>query len=94
MIASFKSKALKRLWTRNDGSKIRADWLPKVALMLDRLNASTIPEQLDLPGFGFHPLTGDRAGTFAILVSRNWRITFRWDGEDARDVDLEDYHGR
>lgn len=49
---------------------------------------------MDLPGLGFHALTGDLAGRFAVSVSRNWRITFAWDGDDATDVDLEDYHGR
>ena len=45
------------------------------------------------PNFGFHPLTGDRAGTFAITVTRNWRLTFTRVGENAiADLDLEDYH--
>ena len=44
--------------------------------------------------YGFHALTGDKAGRYAITVSRNWRITFAFDGQDAIDVDLEDYHGR
>ncbi len=62
--------------------------------MLDALNANSVPNALDLPGFGFHPLTGDRAGDYAVTVSRNWRVTFGWSGEDAVNVDLEDYHGR
>jgi proteic killer suppression protein len=44
-------------------------------------------------GFGFHPLTGDLAGHYAFNVSRNWRATFGWRGENADAVDLEDYHG-
>lgn len=43
--------------------------------------------------FGFHPLTGDLAGRYAITVSRNWRLTFTFEGPDAAEVDLEDYHG-
>jgi proteic killer suppression protein len=43
--------------------------------------------------FGFHALTGDHAGRFATTVSRNWRLTFAFEGEDAVDVDLEDYRG-
>ncbi len=61
--------------------------------MLNALHNAKQPESLDLPGFGFHPLTGDMAGRFSITVSRNWRITFAWRGEDAIDVELEDYHG-
>jgi proteic killer suppression protein len=58
------------------------------------MDASIKPEAMDLPGFGFHKLTGNLAGRYAVWVSRNWRITFAWAGEDATDVDLEDYHGR
>lgn len=94
MMGSFKSRALKRPWTRNDGSGVRADWRPKIGMILDRLDASATPRQMDLPGFYFHAMTGDRAGTYSVLVSRNWRITFRWAGEDAIGIDLEDYHGR
>jgi proteic killer suppression protein len=59
---------------------------------LDRLDAATVPEDLDLPGLGFHPLRGSRKGEFAVLITRNWRITFGWQDGDAIDVDLEDYH--
>jgi len=44
-------------------------------------------------GAGFHALRGDFKGRYAMAVSRNWRLTFGWDGEDAIEVDLEDYHG-
>lgn len=45
---------------------------------------------MDLPGFGFHALKGDRKGDYSVWVSGNWRITFGFDGEDAIRVDLED----
>jgi proteic killer suppression protein len=61
---------------------------------MSRLDAARRPTDMDLPGLGFHALTGDLAGRFAVSVSRNWRITFAWDGDDATDVDLEEYHGR
>ncbi len=48
---------------------------------------------MNLPGFGFHALKGDQAGRFAVVVSRNWRITFSFGGDDAVEIDLEDYHG-
>jgi proteic killer suppression protein len=60
--------------------------------MLDRLDAVVRPEDMNIPGFKFHQLSGDRKGTYAVTVSGNWRITFRFDGKDAVDVDLEDYH--
>jgi proteic killer suppression protein len=48
---------------------------------------------MNAPGYGFHALTGNMRGRYAVSVSRNWRITFAWSGTDAIDVDLEDYHG-
>ena len=47
---------------------------------------------MDLPGFRFHALKGDASGRYAVSVSGNWRVTFGWDGAEAIDVDLEDYH--
>jgi proteic killer suppression protein len=45
------------------------------------------------PNYGAHQLTGDRAGTWALTVTRNWRLTFKLDGDLAIiDLDLEDYH--
>ena len=45
-----------------------------------------------MPGLRFRSLKGSEKGRYAVDASRNWRITFGWDGEDAIDVDLEDYH--
>lgn len=93
MLLNLKNKALKRLWENDDASGIRPDWVKKVRIVMDALNAASKPEDLNLPGFNFHPLRENRAGDYAVNVSRNWRITFRWSGQDAIDVDLEDYHG-
>jgi proteic killer suppression protein len=93
MIAGFKSKALKRYWTKGDPSKIRPDWVETIRIILSRLEAAREPSEMNVPGLGFHPLKGDRKGEYAVSVSRNWRITFSWDDENAIDVNLEDYHG-
>ncbi len=72
--------------------------LPEVVLWqelwrgkLKRLHA-TRPNAMDLPGLRFHHLKGGERGRYAIWVSENWRLTFAWDGADAINVDLEDYH--
>lgn len=45
------------------------------------------------PDFGFHVLTGDRTGTCAMTLTKNWRLTFRVSaGKAIVDMDLEDYH--
>jgi proteic killer suppression protein len=60
--------------------------------MLDRLDASKEAEDMDLPGYKFHALKGDRKGEFAVSVTGNWRITYQFIGEDAVNVNLEDCH--
>jgi toxin HigB-1 len=92
MIASFRSRVLKRYWQRSETRRLPLASVDRIRLILDRLNAAIAPGDLDLPGFGFHALKGDRKGEFAVLVTRNWRITFGWEEGDAIDVDLEDYH--
>jgi proteic killer suppression protein len=50
------------------------------------------PKDMGLPGLRLHPLKGFRKGTWAVWVSGNWRITFKFKGADAETVDYEDYH--
>lgn len=92
MIRTLKSKVLRNLFNKGDAAGIKPEWLKRVRLILNALDDASRPEDLDIPGLGFHPLTANLSGRFAVTVSRNWRITFSWD-EGAIDVDLEDYHG-
>jgi proteic killer suppression protein len=94
LIKSFRSRALKRFWTKSDASGLRPDWSRKIERQLTLLDQASRPQEMDIVTFGFHALTGDQAGRFAITVSRNWRLTFSFQGQHAADVDLEDYHGR
>ena len=64
----------------------------KITRRLDALDAAFDPLDLFIPGFDLHELKGDRQGTWSISLTGNWRITFRFEHEDAFDVDLEDYH--
>jgi toxin HigB-1 len=59
---------------------------------LARLDAATTPPALDLPGYRLHPLKGDLKGYWSVTVRANWRIIFRFDKEDAIDVELTDCH--
>jgi len=47
---------------------------------------------MDLPGYKLHELKGKEEGTWSVWVSGNWRVTFRFTGADAVDVDYRDYH--
>lgn len=92
MIRSFRHRGLERYFKRSDHRGIPADFVGRLSRVLDRLEAATRPEDMNLPGYRFHPLKGKRRGSYSVQVSGNWRITFRFDRGDAIDVNLEDYH--
>jgi proteic killer suppression protein len=92
MIRSFKHRDLKRLYERGDQSGIRTDLLETVERILSVLDAATVPQALDVPRYRLHPLKGDLKGLWSVTVRANWRITFRFEGTDAFDVELIDYH--
>jgi proteic killer suppression protein len=73
-------------------ANISARHAPRIGRILDLLEAAARPGDLDIPGLGLHPLKGERKGEWALSVSGNWRITFRFEGEDVVDVSIEDYH--
>ena len=60
--------------------------------ILRALEAASAPEDMDLPGYCFHGLSGQDKGRYSVRVTGNWRITFGWDGEHVTKVELEDYH--
>lgn len=93
MIRSIRHKGLQRFWTRSDTAGLRPDWVFKIGRLMDALDLARKPQELAMTGAGFHALRGDLKGRYAMTVSRNWRLTFGWDGEDAVEIDLEDYHG-
>ena len=92
MIRSFKHRGLKRLYERGDRSGIRPDLLDTVEDILARLDETDAPQALNLPGYRLHLLKGDLGGFWSVTVRANWRIIFRFQGADAFDVELIDYH--
>ena len=92
MIRGFRHKGLEKLFTKGVKSGIQAKHAARLRLILGRLNVSIIPRDMALPGLDLHELSGDRKGTWAVKVSGNWRVTFRFEDKDVRDVDYEDYH--
>jgi proteic killer suppression protein len=92
MIKSFRHRGLKHLFERGDKSQVGADMLDKIENILAVLDHADVPEKMDLPGFRLHPMTGDLRGFWSVTVRANWRIIWRYDGADAVDVELIDYH--
>jgi toxin HigB-1 len=91
-IRSFRHKGLKRFFETGSSSGIQAKHAGRLRLILGRLNVAVTAHDMNLPGLALHELHGDRAGTWAVKVSANWRVTFTFVNRDAHDVDYEDYH--
>jgi len=92
MIKQFRHKGLYEFYKTGNKSGINPDHALKLARILDRLDASVRPSDMNLPGYQLHRLTGRKQGTWSVRVSGNWRITFTFEGEDAVAVDYVDYH--
>lgn len=92
-IRSIRHRGLRRLIEVDDARDIRPDLVNRVRRVLTALIAA--PDIADIqgpPGWRVHQLSGDRAGTWSISVSGNWRITFAMENNEIRDLNLEDYH--
>ena len=93
-IESIAHKGLRRYFETGNAKGLVGDEA-RIRKMLAFIDAAASLEELSVPpNFGLHPLTGDRAGTWAMTVTRNWRLTFGINAAGALiDMDLEDYHG-
>lgn len=92
MIQSFRHKGLRQFYETGSKTGIQAEQEKRLRVLLARLNAALSPADMDLPGARLHALKGDLAGFWAVSVSGNWRLIFRFAGSDAMDVDYLDYH--
>ncbi len=92
MITTFNHKGLEGFFIKGSYKAIPAQYSVRIERILDRSDAIVVPEDMNLPGYKFHELKGKRKGVYSVSVSGNWRITFRFDGDNAIEVDLEDYH--
>jgi len=92
MIRSFKHRGLRRLYEEDEPRGIRSDLIDAVNRILTVLDSAMTPQALDVPRYRLHPLKGDLKGYWSVTVRANWRIIFRFEGTDAFDVELIDYH--
>jgi len=92
MIRSIRHKGLKRLYDDDDPRGVMSEHVVKLRDILARLDASIAPSDMDLPGFRLHALKGKLRGFWAVTVRANWRVIFRFVGNDGLDIDYVDYH--
>ena len=93
-IRSFVHKGIRRLFVRDDPKGVPAAAVDKLRKMLAFLQDMGAADELRaVPVWKAHRLTGNRKGTWSLHVTRNWRLTFRVEGnKEIVDIDLEDYH--
>jgi len=91
VIDGFRHKGLEEIYRTAKTRRIGADHIRKCERILQLLDLAARPEDLNIAGFHFHGLRGKPA-RWSVRVSGNYRVTFGWSGENAVDVDFEDYH--
>ena len=92
-VRSITHKGLRRLYEDNSSKGLSADTVGTLRKMLAFFDAMHDPDELRaLPTWKAHMLTGDRKGTWSLHVTRNWRLTFRVEGDEIVDINIEDYH--
>jgi len=92
MIKSFKHKGLKIFFESGNSSKINPEHQKRLRLILSILNAAKDIKDINFPGSGLHQLKGELKGYWAVTLSGNWRIIFRFIDSEVSDIDYKDYH--
>lgn len=92
MIRSFRHHGLERFFHTGSKAGIQPKHADKLRLQLFALDSARRPEDMNAPGWRLHALAGNLRGHWSINVSGNWRVRFKFEGEDAILVDYQDYH--
>lgn len=91
MVDSFRHKGLEEIYITGKTRRIGIEQIRKCVRILQSLEVATQPEDMNVAGYRFHNLQG-KLRRWSVRVTGNYRITFGWSGENATDVDFEDYH--
>jgi len=92
MIATIRHKGLRLLFEEDNAKGVNAEHVRKLKQILAALQAAQTIDGMRVPTFGLHALKGDLKGFWAVTVRANWRVIFRFEDGQAREVDLVDYH--
>ena len=92
MIKSFKHKGLEKFYGSGATKGIQANHARKLRMQLAALDTAQTIDDMDIPGYRLHQLTGDRKGIWSITVNANWRLTFEFTDGNVYVLNYEDYH--
>lgn len=93
MVKSFRHAGIEKFFRTGSKAGIQPAHAGKLSIQLYALDVARSPADLNTPGWRLHQLKGDLKGHWSIRVNGNWRLTFRFEGDDAILVDYQDYHG-
>ena len=91
VVGGFRHKGLEEIYLTGATRRVGAEHVRKCVRILQALEVATQRDQMNIAGYRFHSLHG-KPRRWSIRVSGNYRITFGWSGENAEDIDFEDYH--
>lgn len=92
MIRGFRHKGLGDFYHTGNKAGIQAKHSERLRLILVRLDAANGPKDMNLPGLKMHLLKGRLKGFWAVEVSGNWRVIFKFERQDVTEVNYIDYH--
>jgi proteic killer suppression protein len=92
MIKSFKHAGIEKFFLTGSKAGIQPAHAAKLRLQLTQLSVASKPEDMNISGWKLHKLSHNLEGHWSVSVNANWRVTFRFEGEDAILVDYQDYH--
>jgi proteic killer suppression protein len=92
VIRSFRHRGIEKFFRTGSKAGVQSKHATRLKLQLFALDNAKSPADMNAPGWKLHRLAGDLADHWAVSVSGNWRLTFKFEGEDALLVDYQDYH--
>ena len=92
MIKSFKHKGLEKLFTTGSGQGVKQHHVKKLKMQLTALNTAVEIDDMNIPGWRLHPLSGNKKELWTIDVSKNWRVVFKFKNGNAYVCNYEDYY--
>jgi len=92
MIGKIKHKGLRQFYLNGTRRGLNAEWEGRLRDILFLLDTANVPEDMNITSLRFHALKGKYNGFYAVSVTGNWRVIFRFEGSQPTDVDLVDYH--
>jgi toxin HigB-1 len=92
MIGRIRHKGLAHLYYDDRTKGLKQSLVARLRQILALLATAATVEDMNLPGLKLHQLKGDLAGFYAVTVSGNWRVIFRFEDGKATEIDLIDYH--